>query len=878
MANNVVEVTIQGVDDASKVFDSIDSQASKAMKSVEASIDSIPDIDIDMDSSSLDSVEGNIDEVEQKLKSIPDPDIDGSKAKQELEDIEDQANQTSDSVEGIDFGAIGGAVAGGATTSMLSDIEASASDLEAQFNLTRQEAEKFRGLGADVFSSGYANSIGEASKAVTILNRQTGEQGKGLQELTQDVFSVSDAYGADFLTIINAVRANSKTMGTTFNESLDLVSAGFHNGMQLSGDWLDVLTEFSPSFDRIGADGGEMISILQAGMGSGVRSIDVMADSINEFGILMQEADNESLENVAKSITDTEEEAQKLVETWQKDFAKGGDSASKVTEDVIKGLMDMDDNLARNEAGIGLFGTMWEDTSGTVGQAMLDAIGKSQDLEGATNQVEKQYNTAGETLKRFGRSMLGEVIGPLEEAGPALNLGLQGITGISTAILAMKGLGMGAIFKSLASGLSIASKATWAFTTALLANPITWIIASVVALIAVVVLLWKNWDSVSQFLVNSWNWIKEQATLIFTAIGTVIKVIWNGIKSAMMVVWQAIVAYFTFAFNVYKTLVMTVFTAIKTFFTTIWNGIKTVAITIWKSLSSALSSIVQGISNFFKTSFQFVQNLIENVWNGIRSTTTSVWNSIKNGISRAIRAVSSVVSSIFGSIKSTISNVWDSVLSVSSNVWYGIRNTVANVIGGMRSTISNVLSSVYSSVRNVFSRIRSSIVGTWNSIKSSTRSIWNSLSGMIKGAINGLIAPINSMLDRISDIEIRIPSVRIPLTDITLGGYSVGFGWVPNIPRLATGGVVDKPTVAMVGDAGAGNPEIVAPQKMLRQIIQQELKGVLSELIRAIKGNAIGGAPQALNLTLRLAGRDFEVFVDDITKIQERKTYRLRRS
>ncbi|WP_208585822.1 hypothetical protein [Gracilibacillus suaedae] len=113
---------------------------------------------------------------------------------------------------------------------------------------------------------------------------------------------------------------------------------------------------------------------------------------------------------------------------------------------------------------------------------------------------------------------------------------------------------------------------------------------------------------------------------------------------------------------------------------------------------------------------------------------------------------------------------------------------------------------------------------------------------------------------------------------MTLGGYSVGFGWVPKIPALATGGVVDKPTVAMVGDAGAGNPEIVAPQKMLRSIIQQELKGVLGELVRAIKGDATGSAPQALHLTLRLAGRDFEVFVDDITKLQQRKTYRLRRS
>lgn len=45
----------------------------------------------------------------------------------------------------------------------------------------------------------------------------------------------------------------------------------------------------------------------------------------------------------------------------------------------------------------------------------------------------------------------------------------------------------------------------WSFTAALLANPTTWIIIGIVALISALVLLWRNWDTVINFLQGAWN-------------------------------------------------------------------------------------------------------------------------------------------------------------------------------------------------------------------------------------------------------------------------------------------------------------------------------------------------------------------------------------
>lgn len=63
--------------------------------------------------------------------------------------------------------------------------------------------------------------------------------------------------------------------------------------------------------------------------------------------------------------------------------------------------------------------------------------------------------------------------------------------------------------KAAAIGTKIWTAAQWAFSAALWANPITWVVAGIIALIAAGVLLWKYWDEVTAFFLKAWEWIKE---------------------------------------------------------------------------------------------------------------------------------------------------------------------------------------------------------------------------------------------------------------------------------------------------------------------------------------------------------------------------------
>lgn len=64
--------------------------------------------------------------------------------------------------------------------------------------------------------------------------------------------------------------------------------------------------------------------------------------------------------------------------------------------------------------------------------------------------------------------------------------------------------------------------AQWALNTAMLANPITWVIAGIVALIGVGYLLYKNWDTITSGLQKAWTWFKN----LLTPVGE----LWNKMK------------------------------------------------------------------------------------------------------------------------------------------------------------------------------------------------------------------------------------------------------------------------------------------------------------------------------------------------------------
>lgn len=124
----------------------------------------------------------------------------------------------------------------------------------------------------------------------------------------------------------------------------------------------------------------------------------------------------------------------------------------------------------------------------------------------------------------------------LRIAGMAKTAVVSGVTALKNMALGLVSMARQAVVTAVTAMPGLIAS-VWSFTAALLANPITWVVVGIVALIAALILLWQNWDSVTAFLQNAWDtacskitagleWLKQGFQSIMDWIGE--KIAWFG--------------------------------------------------------------------------------------------------------------------------------------------------------------------------------------------------------------------------------------------------------------------------------------------------------------------------------------------------------------
>ena len=108
--------------------------------------------------------------------------------------------------------------------------------------------------------------------------------------------------------------------------------------------------------------------------------------------------------------------------------------------------------------------------------------------------------------------------------------------------------------------------------------------------------------------------------------------------------------------------------------------------------------------------------------------------------------------------------------------------------------------------------------------------------------------PINYIIDALNSFISGINKIKIPDWVPAVGGKGIN---IPKIPKLAQGGIVDKPTYAMIGEAGK---EAVMPL--------ERNTGWIDSLADKLAGK-VGGNGNPIQLTVKL-GEDtiFEKFIE----------------
>lgn len=404
---------------------------------------------------------------------------------------------------------------------------------------------------------------------------------------------------------------------------------------------------------------------------------------------------------------------------------------------------------------------------------------------------------------------------------------------------------LGGAVTKLAGVFATAFKAIGA---AAMAHPV---IAAVVAIIAIIVLLWTKcewfrdgvkavWDAIKNIwqasieaignfmtglgekISSAWETIK----LIFTVtcaviwalivktfndmvsfITGVISGIGNAISTGLLVIqigwqvmWTAISTFFSTIWEGIKTVCSVAINAVSTGISVAWNAIKTVTVAIWTGIQAFFSAVWSGIQAIFAVVVAVIISVVSNAWNTIKAVSSAIWNGIKAVISAVVNGIKAVITAIFNAIKSFISNVWNGIKTVTVSVWNGIKSAISSAINGAKSIVSSVVNGIKSTVSNVFNGIKSIATSVWNGIKSAiTRPI-----EAAKNTVLNIVERIKSAFNfRIKFPPISIPHIPLPHFSIS-GSFNPLKGKIPSIgiDWYATGGIFTGPSVVGVGEAG----------------------------------------------------------------------------
>lgn len=152
---------------------------------------------------------------------------------------------------------------------------------------------------------------------------------------------------------------------------------------------------------------------------------------------------------------------------------------------------------------------------------------------------------------------------------------------------------------------------------------------------------------------------------------------------------------------------------------------------------------------------------------------------------------------------------------IVAEVFDGIIRVIGSVLGGIIDAAKGIIRALRGIVEFIAGVFTGDWKRAWNGIKVFMDGIAEAIAGVFKGAANAIIDAFNWVIRQLNRISIDIPS-WVP----KFGGETFGIN-IPEIPKLAKGGIVTAPTLAMVGDNPHANvdPEVVAPLSKLQEML-----------------------------------------------------------
>lgn len=282
----------------------------------------------------------------------------------------------------------------------------------------------------------------ETLRAVNMLMEQFGITGEDAFNLIAQGSQKGLNKNGDLLDTINEYSVHYKQLGYDANEFFNSLENGSKAGTFSIDKLGDAMKEFGIRSKDTNSSTQEGFTLLGYGAKASAEDIQKAKDEVAKLEknlyyakeeqkgfnsstselTKQKNADkiaeySEALKTAKENLANLESAgkgAKGSIEDLQARFAKGGDSAKSATSEVLKALFEMDDKVKQNQAGVDLFGTMWEDLGIDGVKALMEVNGSADKTKNTMKKIKDiKYDDVEADWASLGRTVQTDVINPI---------------------------------------------------------------------------------------------------------------------------------------------------------------------------------------------------------------------------------------------------------------------------------------------------------------------------------------------------------------------------------------------------------------------------------------------------------------------------------
>ena len=564
---------------------------------------------------------------------------------------------------------------------LMTESDTALAFLEARTGATGASLEGFETVLNDVYAGGYGDSITDVSDSLAQVVQMTdGLDDASLAQVTQNAMTLNDVFGYDVRESLRATNSLMDQFGITSEEAYNLIAQGAQNGLDQNGDLLDTINEYAVQFQSAGYSADDMLNMLANGAESGTWSIDKLGDAVKEFNIRMSDGTaNDYLQQIGLNADD-------IIAR----FNSGGEDAQSAIGDVMAALQECDNETLQYQAGVGLFGTMWEDLG-------IDAVASLMDTEGAitsTNDAmakmdEAAHDTLPDSMTRLGRTIETEVFTPIAEkltpviqdavdfvtdkVGPAVDWIADHLPQIGIAVGAVSAALVAANWGTIVNKVGSISKIFSGFGGVLtkIPGPALAIIGIIAALAAGFAYLWQNNDDFRAQMMDTWEQLKGTFSQLGDTLGQtlqqlmpVLSELANTVLSSLGEMAAAIVPFLADVLVSLLPVIVNLLQQLMPIISVIVGDVLTMLIDVLQSLMPVIGQLISDVLTVLVDILQGLMPVLMDIINAILPVVLQLIQTILPVISQIVQAVLPILVQLINAIAPVLTQLVQAILPV----------------------------------------------------------------------------------------------------------------------------------------------------------------------------------------------------------------------